>query len=332
MPKGDNTRRVTDEQILESWKETPSATAIARKFKIDARGIATRLSRLRDRGHVLPSPDSRSPYYNLAARPKMLVTYDRVEVKLTVENGTLLVISDQHFWPDCVPTMHRAYCHLAAQIKPFATIWNGDAFDGATISRYPSIGWENKPTVETELQAVSDRSGEVMKAAPAAKRIWTAGNHDLRFESRLASHAPEYRKVQGIHLKDHFPEWTPAWFITVNEGTPSHTEIRHREKGGVHAGYNNTKESGVTMVTGHDHRADVVTYNDRRGQRYGVRAGMGADSPRDPQFVNYLEGKLSNWQSAMAVLTYRNGMLLYPELVLRVDDDTVQFRGELIKV
>lgn len=265
-------------------------------------------------------------------RDSMLVTADRVEVKLTLSDGLLLVAGDQHYWPGNIPVMHRAYCYLAKKLKPFATIWNGDAFDGSSISRWPSIGWENKPSVRQELDAVKDRSGEVMKASPGSKRIWCAGNHDLRFESRLSQHAPEYRDVQGIHLKDHLPEWTPAWFVTVNEGEDSHTEIRHREKGGVHAGYNNTVSSGVNIVTGHDHRADVVAFDDRRGRRYGVRHGMTADAARDPQFVHYLEGKKANWQSAIAVLTYRGGSLLMPELALRYDDETFEFRGELIKV
>ena len=86
------------------------------------------------------------------------------------------------------------------------------------------------------------------------------------------------------------------------------------------------------MVTGHDHRAEVVPYDDRRGRRYGVRHGMGADSSRDPMFVNYLEARRGNWQSAIAILTYRGGELLQPELALRMDDNHFQFRGEVIEV
>jgi len=264
-------------------------------------------------------------------RSQMLISDDRVEVKLEIENGVVLVAGDQHYWPGTVPTMHRAFVHLSRKMKPYAQIWNGDAFDGASISRHASIGWESKPTVKQELESVRDRSDEIMKASPGSKRIWCPGNHCLRFETRLAEVANEYRDINGIHLKDHFPEWTPAWFVTINEGQDSHTEIRHREKGGVHAGYNNTKESGVTLVTGHDHRADVVPYNDRRGRRYGVRHGMTADSSRDPQFVNYLEGKTTNWQSAFAVLTYCNGVLLQPELALKFDENSFEFRGEIIK-
>lgn len=333
MTIGNQTRKATDDQIIEAWKKSQSTTAVARMVKISTRALATRIARLRGRGISLLSADTRSPYYSeSASKAPMLITHDRVEVKLEVENGVILVISDMHFWPNVIPTMHRAFCHLANKLKPAATIWNGDAFDGASISRFSSIGWESKPTVSQELEAVKDRSAEVIKASPNSRRIWTAGNHDIRMETRLANVAPEFRNVHGLHLKDHIPEWTPAWFVTVNEGTDSHTEIRHREKGGIHAGYNNTKESGVNIITGHDHRADVVAYNDRRGRRYGVRAGMGADTPRDPQFVHYLEGRTANWQSAMAVLTFRNGMLMQPELALKIDDDSFEFRGEQIRV
>lgn len=39
-----------------------------------------------------------------------------------------------------------------------------------------------------------------------------------------------------------------------------------------------------------------------------------------------------NWQSAIGILTYKSGELLYPELCLRVTDDWVEFRGERIEV
>jgi hypothetical protein len=316
----------TDEQFIQVWNRFGSVDAVAKALGLQVRGVNYRRRSIekkrsiRLRGVSNKSPDS------------LLITHDRVEVKVGLQNGVILASGDLHFRPGIVPTMHRAMCYLAKKLKPYAIVWNGDVADFPQISRHPSIGWEDYPTVAKEMEAINDRSAELMKAAPGAKRIWTAGNHDLRFETRLANTSSEYRDVKGIHLKDHFPEWTPAWFVTVNGGTDSHTEIRHREKGGVHAGYNNTKESGVNIVTGHDHRADVVTYNDRRGRRYGVRHGMGADSARDPQFVNYLEGRTPNWQSAIAVLTYRDGKLMFPELAMREDDDTFQFRSEFIKV
>lgn len=319
---------VSEDEFIRLWNQTHSTSAVAEALGVAPTNVRMRKLRIEKRRGIKLLTFDHRPAYDQS----MLITADRVEVKLTLKNGVILAGGDFHFWPGIAPVMHRAYCYLANKLKPFACIWNGDAFDGASISRYPSIGWESKPTVRQELDAVIERSGEIMKAAPNAKRIWTAGNHDLRFETRLAAMASEYREVKGIHLKDHLPEWTPAWFVTVNGETPAHTEIRHREKGGVHASYNNTKESGVSMVTGHDHRADVVPYNDRRGRRYGVRHGMGADSPRDPQFVNYLEGRTTNWNAGIAVLTYKDGELLYPELALRIDEERFQFRGEVIRV
>lgn len=322
--------KVTDEQYIRAFNELGTPSAVAKHFGL-AESVSRRRKRSIERRHGI-ALRTRDPLGRAAYNEAMVITDDRVEVKLKIKDGVVLVTGDQHFHPGNIPTMHRAFCYLAKKIKPFATIWNGDAFDGATISRHPSIGWENKPTVKEEIEEVQKRSMEVFKAAPSAKRIWTAGNHDLRFESRLAAVAGEYRDVTGIHLKDHIQEWHPAWFVTINEGQDSHTEIRHREKGGVHASYNNTKESGITIVTGHDHRADVIAYDDRRGRRYGVRHGMGADSSRDAPFVHYLEGKKTNWQSGIAVLTYRNGQLLMPELALRWGEDSFEFRGEIIHV
>lgn len=319
----------SDEDFIKAWRNTGSSDRCAQELGISKQRAAARRRHIESKhGIRLLTIDS---YRRPSVDQSMLVTADRVEVRLTCLNGVILIAGDQHYWPGSIPVMHRAYVYLSKKLKPFAQVWNGDAFDGSSVSRFPSIGWESKPTVKQELDTVQDRSHEVCEASPNSKRIWNAGNHDLRFESRIAANAPEYRGVKGIHLKDHLPAWTPAWFVTVNGGTASHTEIRHRENGGVHAAYNNTLKSGVTIVTGHDHVADVKAYDDRRGRRYGVRHGMTADSCRDPQFVNYLEGRTTSWQSAVAVLTYRDGVLLQPELALKFGDDSFEFRGEIIR-
>lgn len=317
----------SDQEFISLWRANPSATDMATILKVDVRAVCSRRRAIEKRHGVrLAATDRRSPDY-------MLITHDRVEVKLGITNGVVLVSGDLHFRPKYdVPVMHRAMCYLAKKLKPYAIVWNGDVADFPQISRHPSIGWENYPTVAEEIETIGDRSKEVMQAAPAAKRIWNAGNHCLRMESRIANTLPQMRNMKGVHLKDFFPEWTPAWFCTINGDSKSHTEIRHRENGGAHASFNNTVKAGVNIVTGHDHVADVRPYDDRRGRRYGVRHGMGADSARDPQFVNYLEGRKPSWQSGMAVLTYKDGNLLMPELALRWDDDSFQFRGEVIKV
>ena len=319
----------SDQEFIRLFREHQSTKLVAQVLGISEKNVRRRRKTVERRHNIiLPLSDifGRTAY-NVAA-----ISDDRVEVKFNIKDGIVLVAGDQHYHPSGVPVMHKAMVYFAKKLKPFAIVWNGDACDFPSISRHPSIGYESYPTVKQELDVIRERSEEIIKASPNSKRVWNLGNHCMRFNSRLAAVAPEYSDVKGMHLKHHIPGWIPAWFVTVNEGQPSHTEIRHREKGGVHAGYNNTKESGVNIVTGHDHRADVVAYDDRRGRRYSVRHGMTADSCRDPQFVNYLEGRKTNWQSAMAILTYKDGVLLQPELALRFDDNSFQFRGEIIKV
>jgi hypothetical protein len=98
------------------------------------------------------------------------------------------------------------------------------------------------------------------------------GNHDARFENRLAANAPQYEQVHGFSLKDHFPAWRPCWAVWNGS-----TVIKHRYKGGVHATHNNTVNSGVNIVTGHLHSLKVTPFDDYNGTRYGVDTGTLAD-------------------------------------------------------
>lgn len=298
--------------------QTMKPSAIAAELQIAVRKVYERRNAIEKRRGIDLRNESNEEYTAIRS--------------IQLDTGVVIIGSDAHYWPNHVPTMHRAFLALCKRLKPSVVIANGDMFDGASISRFPSIGWEKAPSVKDELEAVVDRMDEIFKATRNAAHYWTAGNHDLRFESRLAAVAPEYRGIQGIHLKDHIQGWTPAWAVEINRETPAWTEIRHREKGGLHASYRNTVESGVTLVTGHDHRADVVPYTDRRGTRYGVRCGMMAESPVDSQFRDYLEARRINWQSAIGVLTYQGGVLLMPELCLQYEPGLVQFRGEFIEV
>ncbi len=204
---------------------------------------------------------------------------------------------------------------------------NGDVFDGARASRHAPIAWEKKPTIVEELDTVKLRTAEIIEASPKADHFWPAGNHDLRFETRLATQVPEYASIQGFHLKDHFPEWRPCWGIHINDNTV----IKHRWKGGLHAIYQNTLQSGVTLVTGHLHSLAVRPYTDYTGTRYGVDTGTLAD-PWGPQFTDYTEDGPKNWRSGFAVLTFHDGKLMPPEVVEVIDEGVVWFRGERIFV
>jgi metallophosphoesterase superfamily enzyme len=131
----------------------------------------------------------------------------------------MLIGSDGHYWPGAASTAHKAFVHFIKQLQPKIIIYNGDVADFPRISRHPSIGWSNNsaPTVEEELQACQLRMKEIEDASGRnAKLAWTLGNHDIRFESRLATAAPEYARVKGFELSDHFsPRWKMGWIALV---------------------------------------------------------------------------------------------------------------------
>lgn len=271
------------------------------------------------RGIVIKVPSKNSPTRHLENHP--------ARINETVKDGIVIVGSDAHDWPGIVTTAHRAFVHFCKLLRPKIVIRNGDEFDGASVSRHPPIGWEELPSVQMELEAVADRLDEVLQASKNAKHIWPLGNHDARFETRLATQASEYAKVKGFHLKDHIQGWTPCWSVWINDDVV----IKHRYKGGIHATHNNTVSSGKTMVTGHLHSLKVTPWTDYTGTRWGVDCGTLAD-PFGPQFNDYMEDGPRNWRSGFVVLTFKDGKLLDPETVRVWDKDHVVFRGELIEV
>ncbi len=244
-----------------------------------------------------------------------------------ISDGVVVVGSDLHIWPGPMPTIQRAFISFCKELKPDLVTLNGDVVDMAGASRHPPIGWEKSPTVHEEIEAAQQRLSRIETACGHARKVWTLGNHDARFETKLASVAPEYAKVHGVHLRDHFPLWEPCWSCWIND----EVVIKHRFKGGVHAPWNNAVSAGKTIVTGHLHSAKVTPCTDYNGTRYGVDTGTLAD-PSGRQFLDYTEDNPKNWLSAFGVLTFKKGKLLFPELVVVWDRDHVQFRGKLVKV
>jgi predicted phosphodiesterase len=248
-------------------------------------------------------------------------------LNIKIKNGIAIVFSDCHYWPKKKSTAHRALVKMVRELKPDALICNGDAVDMASVSRHPPIGWERRPTVQEEIEWAQECLTEILDACPKKSyRTWNLGNHDSRFETRLADKAPEYARVKGIHLHDHFPEWDRAWSTWINKDVV----VTHRYLGGDNAPYRNTVRSGKTMITGHLHSAKICPYTDYNGTRFGVDPGCVADT-HDTQFVNYTEDNPKNWISGFGVFTFDNYRLRWPELVTVWDKNHVQFRGKIIR-
>ena len=321
--------KATDAEILEAWGKFRSTTKVAKHVGLSVRACASRLSSLRGAGAQLTSTDKRSPFFGESEVWGNWQGLDKHPgvISLDVKNGHVLVGSDSHYWPGIISTAHRAFVEFAKEFQPKVVIKNGDELDFPKISRHAPIGWEASPNVVDEIEAAQERLSEIEKAAPNAVRTWPIGNHDARFETRLATIAPEYARVNGVHLKDHFPFWRPCYETVINKSVI----VKHRFRHGVHATYNNTLHSGRTIVTGHLHALQVKPHSDYNGTRFGVDCGTMAD-PYGPQFYNYTELNPSNWRSGFVLLTFKNGELLWPEQIFVRESGVVDFRGKLINV
>lgn len=320
--------KVSDAEFVELWRTHKSANKLSLMLNVGERNVHARRRRLEAKlGIRLEAEDGRAKHWT------HLQTADKhaKRLDLGILNGTIIAFSDAHFWPGIRTTAYCGLLRVIEELKPQAVVNGGDAFDGASISRFPRIGWDSTPSVIEELKACEAALGEIEEAAKKARHnsrlVWCLGNHDARFENRLAANAPQYEHVKGFSLKDHFPAWEPCWAVWNTE----RTVIKHRFKGGIHATHNNTVNSGVNIVTGHLHSLKVTPFDDYHGTRYGVDTGTLAD-PLGPQFENYLEASPTNWRSGFVVLTFVDGHLLFPEVVKVHSPGRIEFRGKVIDV
>lgn len=316
--------RSTDDEFIAIWNKYHSAIRVAEVLDINVRNVQARRKVIEEKHSItLVSGDKRSPTFNVT------MPGNGIRVKVEMDNGVIMVASDCHYYPGIISTAHKAFVKLIPELKPKMIVMNGDVFDGAGISRHDPIGWQKLPSVKQELDACQDRLSEIENASKSAALHFTWGNHDMRFNTRLASQAgTAFEGVHGMNLTDHFPRWKFSTSIMVNE----HTMIKHRWHNGIHAVYNNTMKSGVSFVTGHLHSLKVTPWTDMGAQktRYGVDTGTMANLD-DPAF-EYAEDNPRNWRSGFAVLTFWNGKLMPPELCEVISEGLVYFRGQIIEV
>jgi hypothetical protein len=314
----------TEQEFIALWNKHGSASVMSKILGLAERNINIRRRNIEKKHGIVLSGVARNS-------PDFQVTYaqNNVRTNVKLENGIIVIGSDCHYWPGIISTAHRAFVKIIKVLKPRMVVMNGDVFDGASISRHPLSGWGSTPSVKQELEACQDRLGEVERAAKGAALHWTWGNHDQRFNARLAAQVGDtWRGVEGMNLTDHFPLWKFSTSIMVNDNV----QIKHRLYNGIHASYNATLKSGISTVNGHLHSLKITPWTDLTGTRYGVDTGSLANVWGD-QF-EYTEDSTRNHRSGYAVLTFINGKLMPPELVEVMNEDAgeVYFRGQLIKV
>ena len=313
----------SEQEFISLWREHGSIQRISEILKVNVRTVHSRRRSIEKKNGIhLPSFSKNSPDFQVT------LPANGVRVEVEIEDGVIIVGSDAHYWPGIISTAHRAFVTAIKELNPKMVIMNGDAFDGANISRHPRTGWEARPSVKQELEACRDRICEIEAVAKNAKLHWTWGNHDIRWNSKLSAQVSEFEGIHGMNLADHFPRWKFSTSVMIN----NHTQIKHRNYNGIHAAYNATLKSGMSTVNGHLHSLKVTPWTDLTGTRYGVDTGSLADV-WGAQF-EYTEDGTRNHRSGFAVLTFHNGKLLPPELVEVIDEDEglICFRGQVVEV
>lgn len=317
-------RKVSDEDIITAIRRGESINAIAKKFGIGRRNFVRRVKTLEARyGITLENQHAAS------GKPRVRIPVPKEGYRSFANiRGTVLVGSDGHFWPGERSKAFDAFITLLRELKPKMVVMNGDCFDGARISRHAPSGFQTYPEVHEELDAVKERLAEIECYAPKnCPLVFPAGNHDTRFTARLAQAAPEYAKVPGADLADHFPSWQFCWSLWIND----HTVIKHRWHNGIHSAYNNTVKSGKNIVSGHTHKLHSVMFADYNGVRWGVECGTLSEYSTTSDKFSYTEDNPANQSQGFAVLSFeeKTGMLLEPEFC-RVINGQAYFRGERV--
>ncbi|NBX51683.1 hypothetical protein EBT25_17550, partial [bacterium] len=256
---GAHNETCTDVEFIKLWGELQSAAKIAEHLNIAIRAVYQRRRWIEEHYKIkLGSADHRGAAYD-KQRPKSHSPLK--QINLGIENGTVLVFSDAHFIPNQRSTAFKGLLWAIQEFKPKAVICNGDAFDGASISRHDASD-QPQTSVIQELKACQAMLGEIEETAKSerhnVKLIFTYGNHDARFATRLANNAPQFKDVQGFKLPDHIPDWDFCWACWPTDDVI----VKHRYKGGIHATHNNTVTAGVSIVTGHLHSLKVTPFSD----------------------------------------------------------------------
>ena len=144
----------TEAEFIQLY-ESIGPDAMVRKGISNRRNIQGRRSRIEDRiGRRLISPTMKQR----GAEPSQ----SDARISITIQNGTILVGSDAHYWPGIITTAHRAFVHFARELKPKVIVKNGDVMDFPSISRHTPIGWEHRPQVVNEIEAAQERLADVL--------------------------------------------------------------------------------------------------------------------------------------------------------------------------
>ena len=151
---------LTDEEFIKEWQRIGSPITFAKVHGMAERAVYNRRRSLETRLKIqLPSfGDRRGNDYK-----KTEQTVGNTRRGMDIEKGRVIVFSDAHFWPDHTTTAFKALLEMIKEFKPTAIVCNGDALDGASISRFPRMDWSKLPE---NMDDITDDSLDALFGLP----------------------------------------------------------------------------------------------------------------------------------------------------------------------
>ena len=131
--------KVSEEEFIKLFRQYASPSKIAEILDVNIRAVYYRRKRIeKARGIDLLSlsPPQKVLQDNLNAQIGLKIPRS---LFFEVENGTVIVASDCHYWPGEATLAHKALVKLIKELKPKAVILNGDVLDGARVSRHDPL-------------------------------------------------------------------------------------------------------------------------------------------------------------------------------------------------
>lgn len=233
---------------------------------------------------------------------------------------------------------------ITADINPALVILVGDNLDGAELGKY-----RTSPAYQQTTQAAIDRlatlCAELRHAAPNARIVWLAGNHEERLPRYLLDNAvaafglrkgnaPESWPVLSLpylaRMDEHDIEFVPGYPASafwIND----RLRVIHGDKvasGGstAHKYLGNEK---VSVIYGHIHRREYAarTREDRDGPKEIMAASPGCLATINGAVPSTKGGldldgrpmtRVEDWQQGIGVVTYQegDGMFAYHNIAI----------------
>ena len=285
-------------------------------------------------------PTRSDGWHDCVILPDMQVGYYRAR------NGELEPIHDE-----AAIAVALAIC---ADINPSLVVLVGDNLDGAELGKY-----RTSPAYQQTTQAAVDRlatlCAELRQAAPNARIVWLAGNHEERLPRYILDNAvaafglrkgnaPESWPVLSLpylaRMDEHGVEFVPGYPASafwIND----RLRVIHGDRvasGGstAHKYLGNEK---VSVIYGHIHRREYAarTREDRDGPKEIMAASPGClatISGAVPSTKGGLDldgrpmARIEDWQQGIGIVTYQDGDGLFAYHNIAIHDGWAMWAGK----